>query len=80
MGKRIEIDGRYYRMRRGKLVEIPPEWVGKVTHPQTIRKRKTTHSAKIDRRIEQKRERKDTSLMSGWGLDCVPGPTTQPEE
>jgi hypothetical protein len=37
--KRIEIDGKFYRERRGKLVEIPAEWVGKVTHPQTMRKR-----------------------------------------
>ena len=36
---RIEIDGKFYRMRRGKMVEIPTEWVGKVTHPQSIRKR-----------------------------------------
>ena len=41
MGKRIEIDGKFYRMRRGRLVEIPEEWVGRVTHPQTIRKRKS---------------------------------------
>jgi hypothetical protein len=25
---RIEKDGKFYRMRRGKLVQIPPEWVG----------------------------------------------------
>ena len=58
MGKLFEIDGKHYRIRRKKLVEIPPEWVGEVTHPQTIRKRKTTRSAKLDRRTEQKRERK----------------------
>ena len=39
MGRRIEIDGRFYRRRRGELVEIPEEWVGQTTHPQTIRKR-----------------------------------------
>jgi hypothetical protein len=37
--KRIEKDGKFYRMRRGVLVEIPEEWVGKTTHKQTIRKR-----------------------------------------
>jgi hypothetical protein len=42
MSKRIEIDGRFYRERRGKLVEIPAEWVGNVTHPQTMRKRPST--------------------------------------
>lgn len=48
MSKRIEIiipgdtasNVKYYRVRRGKLVEIPPEWVGKVTYDQTKRKRK----------------------------------------
>ena len=38
---RIEKDGKFYRKRRGKLVEIPDEWVGHVTDPQTIRKRKS---------------------------------------
>lgn len=37
--KRIEIDGKFYRHRRGKLVEIPTEWVGEVAHPQSVRKR-----------------------------------------
>jgi len=36
---RIFQDGKFFRMRRGKLVEIPPEWVGNVATPQTIRKR-----------------------------------------
>ena len=36
MSARIERDGKFFRMRRGKLVEIPMEWVGKVTHSQTI--------------------------------------------
>jgi hypothetical protein len=40
-GKRIEVDGKFYRLRRGKLVEIPEKWVGKVTHPQTSRKRQS---------------------------------------
>lgn len=38
-GKRIELNGRFYRMRRGKLVEIPPQWVGETLHAQTKRKR-----------------------------------------
>ena len=38
-GKRIEIDGKFYRMRRGKLVLIPDEWVGATTTSQTKRKR-----------------------------------------
>jgi hypothetical protein len=28
MSRRIEKDGKYFRMRRNKLVEIPWEWVG----------------------------------------------------
>jgi hypothetical protein len=39
--KRIEIEGLFFRYRRGRLVEIPPEWVGKVTDPATIRQRKS---------------------------------------
>jgi hypothetical protein len=49
MSKRIEIDGKFFRERRGKLVEIPPEWVGNVTHPQTIRKRASKLIGKIAR-------------------------------
>lgn len=39
MGKRIIKDGKAYRYRRGKLVEIPKEWVGVVTSRQTIKNR-----------------------------------------
>ena len=41
MAKRVEKDGKFYRLRRGELVEIPDEWVGKVIHPQKIRKRQS---------------------------------------
>lgn len=30
MSRWIEQDGKFFRMRRGKLVQIPPEWVGVV--------------------------------------------------
>lgn len=43
MAKSIKRDGKLYRIRRGKLVEIPAEWVGKVTSQQTINKRPSTH-------------------------------------
>ena len=46
MAKLIEIDGKFYRHRRGKLVQIPDEWVGKVTYPQTIQKRLSKKSPK----------------------------------
>lgn len=48
-GGRIQIGNRFYRMRRGKMVEIPPEWVGQVTNPQTIRNRKKDAKAKAHR-------------------------------
>lgn len=50
MSKRIEINGKFYRGRRGKLVEIPAEWVGRTTHPQNIRNRtsKLTNKHKRD--------------------------------
>ena len=41
MTKRIQIGNHFYRIRRGVLVLIPDEWVGKTVHPQTIRKRKS---------------------------------------
>ena len=44
MSKRIEIDGKFYRMRRGKLVEIPAEWVDKVPTQRTIRNRPSKQS------------------------------------
>ena len=37
--KRIKIGDEYFRLRRGKLVKIPDDWVGKTTHKQTINKR-----------------------------------------
>lgn len=30
MSRRIEVDGKFYRTRRGRQVEIPPHWVGRV--------------------------------------------------
>ena len=49
MAKRIEKDGRSYRMRRGKLVEIPTKWIGQTLTPQTKRKRlsKLTHKDRV---------------------------------
>jgi len=41
MAKCIKIEDKFFRMRRGKLVEMPKDWVGNTTHPQTIRKRKS---------------------------------------
>jgi hypothetical protein len=55
MAKRIEKDGKHYRVRRGQLVEIPSEWVGQVTHPQTINKRPSKQIHKL-RKIGKRRK------------------------
>lgn len=58
---RIKKGNKYFRIRDGKLVEIPNQWVGVVTHPQTIRKRQSKKTGKIknqmqcDRRDRQRR-------------------------
>lgn len=46
MSKAIVIDGKTFRERRGKVVEVPPEWVGKIPHDQTIRKRQSKRTKK----------------------------------
>lgn len=45
------------RIRRGKEVEIPPEWVGKVTHPQTMRKRPSKNLHKRRKEIRHGHQR-----------------------
>lgn len=49
MTKRIEIDGKFYRKRRDRLVEIPEEWVSHTINKQTIRKRKERAKSKLPR-------------------------------
>lgn len=46
---RVEIDGKFYRLRRGRLVPIPAKWVNKVTTPATIRQRPSKLSRKVRR-------------------------------
>jgi hypothetical protein len=55
--KRIEIDGKYYRYRRGVLVEIPMKWVGKITTQGTIRKRESKIPHKLSRATKWRREK-----------------------
>ena len=50
--KLIKIGDKYYRKRRGKLVEIPNRWLGQVSHPQTIRKRQSKFTKKIKRYMQ----------------------------
>lgn len=55
MAKRIEIDGKFYRERRGQLVEIPEQWVGRTLHPQTMRKRGSKTIHKLARDMKDRR-------------------------
>ena len=41
MPKRISIEGKFYRMRRGVMVEIPAAWLGQTVYPETIQRRKS---------------------------------------
>jgi hypothetical protein len=50
MSKRIEIAGKFYRLRGGKWVQIPDKWVGKTIHRQTINKRSSKLTGKYKRR------------------------------
>jgi hypothetical protein len=52
MAKRIEIDGKFYRMRRGKLVEIPLAWLGRMTTRKTIRQRPSKLIGKVKRVVK----------------------------
>jgi hypothetical protein len=62
MAKRIERDGKFYRIRRGKEVEIPEQWVGQTVHPQELRSRKRTRQqrdADAPARVRQRQEEVD---------------------
>lgn len=70
--KRIEKDGKFYRMRRGVLVEIPEEWVGKTVAKRTISQRpsKQTHKQAKDTKLgtfnvraKRKKEKLEISEM-----------------
>lgn len=55
MSKRIEIDGTFYRKRRGKLVAIPAEWVGNVTHRQNVRQRESKLPGPLKRVVKDRK-------------------------
>lgn len=52
MAQRIEKEGKFYRMRRGKLVEIPQQWIGRHPTAQTIRKRPSKLTGKVKRVVK----------------------------
>lgn len=68
--RRIEKDGKFYRMRRGKLVEIPAEWVGQVVYPRTARERASNRIGKVAREAKYAGNRncKDRAMEIGGEL------------
>lgn len=60
MSKRICLGGKYYRTRRGKLAEIPAEWVGRFTTRQTINRRKEGARLKRKELTHQELKHSDT--------------------
>jgi hypothetical protein len=55
MSKRVQVGDKFFRMRRGVMVEIPAEWVGQVPHPQKIRERESKKGQ--GRRYKKKAQR-----------------------
>lgn len=54
------------RIRRGEVVEIPPEWINKVPTPATIRQRPSKMTGKARRRLKStsaKIEARNTPLL-----------------
>jgi hypothetical protein len=50
---KVSFDGQLtHRTRRGKVVEIPEEWRGQVTRPQTIRKRQSKMTRKLRNQLK----------------------------
>lgn len=60
MAKAIHKDGKVFRIRRGKMVEIPEQWVGKI--PTDIRKRRS-------KRTKQQRAEQARPAKSGYFND-----------
>ncbi len=61
MSKAVIIDGEMYRSRRGRLVKIPDEWVGKFTTDRTIRQRDSKLTNKLSRSTRWNRNRKGST-------------------
>ena len=57
--KRVYVNGKWYRWRRGRWVRIPDKWVGVVAHAQTIRKRQSKYPRKIKRWMQAVNKGKD---------------------
>jgi hypothetical protein len=63
MTKRIEKDGKFYRLRRRKLVEIPAEWRGQVTSQQTINARPSKAIHKLRKLLKLGYESKEKESL-----------------
>lgn len=53
-----------YRVRRGKVVEVPPKWVGRMTTRKTIRQR----PSKLPRKLRKAARRGRPSLAAAREL------------
>lgn len=53
MAKLIEKDGKFYRMRRGKMVEIPKQWVGQTVWDQTVHSRPSKMTGKLAKDVKR---------------------------
>jgi len=56
------------RIRRGKVVVVPPQWVGKFPTKKTMRDRPSQLTGKLARRL-----RKDTRYKDARALPLCPG-------
>lgn len=61
MAKAVHVEGKVFRYRRGKLVEIPPKWVGNFTTNETIRQRTSKLIHKVARMTKWRRVNKGSS-------------------
>lgn len=52
----IDMDGVAHRVRRGKLVKIPEEWLGKIVTEKTKRERKVRSLMKKKSRRRSRRK------------------------
>jgi hypothetical protein len=57
--KPIVVDGKPHRMRRGKLVLIPEEWVGKTVHDKTIAQRPSKAPHKRRKQLKYGKRRRE---------------------
>lgn len=70
----IERDGKFFRMRRGKLVEIPAKWLHQVPSKSTMSDRRVAakmkrHGRKHNNRANVWPSQKTSPIIPGWSLD-----------